>query len=117
MLTRKRAREGKRVAQVGGTGARETLGRVRIPVHQRQRDDLSLIRRELLHPEGLHRRELSVDLHLRELTDGEVQVADLVRDQQHSLDYGRQIEETHLCPNSETGCFWWVDRLRWALRR
>jgi hypothetical protein len=33
------------------------------------------------------------------LADGEVEIADLFGDQQHALDYGRQIEETHLVCN------------------
>jgi len=45
-----------RVAQVGRSGARETFGGVGISVYKRERDDLGLVGRELLHPEGLDRR-------------------------------------------------------------
>ena len=60
-----------------------------IAVHEREGDDLGLIGRELLHSERLDRSELAVDFDLRELADGEIQVADFVGHQQHSLNNGR----------------------------
>ncbi len=78
-----------RITEIGGAGARETFGGVGISVNERERDDLGLIRGKLLHPEGLDGSQLAVDFDLRGLSDGEIQVADLVGDQQHSLNNGR----------------------------
>ena len=65
-------------------------------VHEGHRDDLGLVGRKLLHSERLDRSQLAADLNLWELADREIQVADLVGNQQHSLNNGRQIKETHL---------------------
>jgi hypothetical protein len=70
-------------------------------MHERHRDDLSLIGSQFLHPQRLHRRELAVNFHLGKLADREVQITDLFRDEQHTLDDGRQIEETHLVVTPE----------------
>ena len=74
---------------------RQAVGRVRVALHQRHRDDLGLIGRELLQADGLDGRQATVDLHLRGLSDGEVEVADVDRDLQHVLDDGRQVEISH----------------------
>ena len=94
MLTRKRARR-KRVAEICCARLYQALGCFGILLQQSHRDDLSLVRTQLLQSERLYRSQLAVDLDLRQLTDREIEVADLVRDQQHAFDNGRQIEEAH----------------------
>src|SRR5688500_3959763 len=88
IYAKSRARR-QRVTQVGGAGTREFFGRVRMAMYEGQGDDLRLIRRELLHTKRLNRRQLAVDFNLRRLAHREIKVADFVRHQQHSLDYGR----------------------------
>ena len=78
-----------RVTQVRGARAGEAFGRVGMAMHERERNDLGLVGRQLLHSEGLDRRELAVDFDLRQLADGKIQVADFVGHQQQSLNNGR----------------------------
>src|SRR5205085_9639791 len=87
---------GQRVAQVGRARVRETVGRVGVALHQGHRDDLGLVGRELLKPQDLRGAQAAVDLHLRRLADGKVQVADALRDLEHLLYDGRQVEVFHV---------------------
>ena len=47
----------------------QPFGRIRVPLHQRHGDDLSLVRREFLHPQRLHGRQFPVYFNLGKLTD------------------------------------------------
>src|SRR6185436_5248527 len=102
------------VTQIRRAGPDQTLGCFCILLQQSHGNDLSLIRGKLLQAQRLDRGKLAIDFDLGQLADREVQVADLVRDQQHAFDYGRQIKEAHAVRFLQTSCYA-TDRTKFAV--
>src|SRR5437870_4972637 len=86
---------GQSIAKVRGTALCQVQRRVGVIPEYRHRDHFRLEGRQFAEPDRRRRIEHAADLDLRFLTAREIQIADILGNEQHLLNYGCYVKQTH----------------------